>query len=235
MRTIFVDSRDRVSGSQCDFVVQLPQTLTLTNQMRMRTDLLRVPVSVPTIQGGKNDTIIVVLGATSYTVTIPQGQYDGPTLASTIQTRLTAAAPGSWTVTYDVSNISMKIQCSNNFTITGGSYAAQLMSRAYTQTANSYNFSYVSVVGEDVVFLTSPTFSSLDNVGPGGSHDLLLACNITAPFGSVQEFNAPYDVWLKCPSLSTSQLSFQLRDRSYGLMTNFIPNVSFLLTIDDGA
>jgi hypothetical protein len=200
----------------------------------MRVDQLRIPISVPTIQGGKNDTIIVVLGSTSYTVTLPQGQFDGPTLASTIQARLVAAAPGSWTVSYDVSNISMKIQCSNNFTISGGTYAAQLMSRAYTQTANSYSFSYVSVVGEDVVFLTSPNFVSLDNIGPNGSHDLLLACIITAPFGSVQQFDSPYDVWHTCPSLSTSQLSFQLRDRSYNLMTTFIPNISFLLTIDDG-
>lgn len=162
-----------------------------------------------------------------------QGQYDGSGLASAIQTKLIAAAPGTWTVSYDVANISMKIQCSNNFTITGGTYAAQLMSRAYTQTANSYSFSYVSVIGEDVIFLCSPNFNSLDNLGPSGSHDMLLCCNVTAPFGSIQEFNMPYDVWRTCPAMTISQLSFQLRDRSYGLMTNFVPNVSFLLTIDD--
>ena len=232
MKQIFVDSRDRVSGSQCDFAVQLQTTLNLTDQNRMRVDLLRLPISVPTIQAGKNDTIIVLLGSTSYTVTLPQGQLDGSSLASTIQARLVAAAPGTWTVTYDVSNITMRIQCSNSFTITGGTYAAQLMSRAFTQTANSYTFSYVSVIGEDVVFLCSPNFVDLDNVGPNGSNDLLLACNITAPFGSIQEFNQPYDVWHSCPNTSLSQLSFQLRDRSYGLMTNFIPNVSFLLTIE---
>jgi len=232
MRTIYIDSRDRVSGNQCDFTVQLSQTLILTDRSRMRVDLLRLPISVPTIQTAKNDTLIILVGSTSYTVTLPQGQMDGSTLASTLQTRLVAAAPGSWTVTYDVSQISMKIQCSNNFTITGGTYAAQIMSRAYTSTANSYTFSYVSVVGEDVVFLCSPNFANMDNIGPNSSHDMLLACNITAPFGSVQEFNMPYDVWHSCPSASFSQLSFQLRDRSYNLMTTFIPNVSFLLTID---
>ena len=137
MRQIYVDSRDRTSGSQCDFTVQLKQTLTLTELSRMRVDLLRLPISVPTIQTGKNDTLDVLVGSTSYTVTLPQGQMDGATLASTLQTRLVAAAPGSWVVTYDVSLISMKIQCSNNFSLTGGTYAAQLMSRAYTSTANS--------------------------------------------------------------------------------------------------
>ena len=230
MKQLFVDSRARVSGSQCDFTIQLPETLTLTAQSRMRVDLLRLPISIPTIQAGKNDTIVVLLGSTSYTVTMPQGQYDGSSLAATLQTRLIAAAPGTWTVTYDVSNIAMRVQCSNNFTITGGTHAAQLMSRAYTQTANSYSFTYVSVVGEDVVFLCSPNFASLDNLGP--SSGLLLACNLTAPFGSIQEFNQPWDVWHTCPSMSTSQLSFQLRDRSYNLLTSFVPNVSFLLTID---
>jgi hypothetical protein len=233
MKLLYVDSRDRVSGSQCDFTITLPMTLTLTAQSRMRVDLLRLPISTPTIQAGKNDTIIVLLGSTSYTITIAQGQYDGSGLASAIQTKLVAAAPGTWTVSYDVSNISMKIQCSNNFTITGGTYAAKLMSRAYTQTANSYTFSYVSVIGEDVIFLCSPNFVSIDNLGPSGSHDMLLCCNVTAPFGSIQEFNMPYDVWHTCPSVTLSQMSFQLRDRSYGLMTNFVPNVSFMLTIDD--
>jgi len=70
MKTLFVDSRDRVSGSQCDFTIQLSQTLNLTDRLhRMRVDLLRVPVSIPTIQTGKNDTIIVRIGSTNYTAT----------------------------------------------------------------------------------------------------------------------------------------------------------------------
>jgi hypothetical protein len=198
----------------------------------MRVDLLRLPISVPSIQGGKNNTLTVQVGSTNYTVTLAQGQVDGPTLAANIQALLVAAAPGSWGVVYDVSNISMRIAGSNNFTIVGGTLAAQLMSRPYTSTPASYTFSFVSMVGEDVVFLCSPNFATMENIGPNSSHDMLLACNITAPFGSVQEFNLPYDVWLSCPSASFSQLSFQLRDRSYNLMTNFIPNVSFLLTID---
>ena len=232
MRQIYIDSRDRVSGSQCDFTVQLKQTLTLTELSRMRVDHLRLPISVPTIQGGKNNTLTVLVGSTNYTVTLAQGQVDGPTLASNLQALLVAAAPGSWGVVYDVANISMRIAGSNNFTITGGTLFTQLASRPYTSTPTTYTFSGVSVVGEDVVFLSSSNFVNTENQGPAGSHDMLLACVVTAPFGSVQEFQMPYDVWHNCPSASFSQLSFQIRDRSYNLMTNFIPNVSFMLTID---
>ena len=125
----------------------------------------------------------------------------------------------------------MYLSCSNSFTIVGGTYAAQLLSRAYTQTSSSYLFRWVPMTGEDVV-LTSGNFASLDNVGPSGSSDTLLPCVVTASFGSVQEFQMPYDVWHSCPGKTTQQLSFSLRDRKYNLLTDFIPNVSFLVTID---
>lgn len=233
MRTIYVDSRDRSLGSPCDFQIMLPTTLNLTDRPhRVRVDLLRMPVSVPTIQAGKNDTFTVRLGSQDYTVTLSQGQKTGPDLASELQSLLQGTAPGTWTVTFDVSNIALRIQCSNNFTVVGGSYAAQLMSRPYTTTANSIRFSYCPVLGEDVVFLCSKDFSSISNMGPNRSSDLLLPCTITAPYGSVQEFNMPADVWHDCPSVSLNMLSFQLRDRNYNLMTDFIPNISFLLSID---
>ena len=73
MRQIFVDSRDRVSGTTTDFVIQLPQTLNLEGgRHRGRVDNLRIPVVVPTIQAGVNDTLQVLIGATTYTVTLPQ-------------------------------------------------------------------------------------------------------------------------------------------------------------------
>ena len=78
MRQIFVDSRDRVSGTSTDFTIQLPENLSLETGHRGRIDSLRVPLTVPTIDS-TNNTIIVQVGATVYTVTIPVGNYDGPT------------------------------------------------------------------------------------------------------------------------------------------------------------
>ena len=87
---------------------------------------MRVPLNVPTITTGINDTIQVQLGAQTYTITLAQGNVDGPTLASNIQGLLQATAPGSWNVSYDVNNISMTITGSNPFTIVGGTYACLL-------------------------------------------------------------------------------------------------------------
>ena len=99
MRQIFVDSRDRVSGTSCDFTIQLPQTLVLEGKHRGRVDHLRVPLTVPTIQTGLNDTLRVQLGSTVYTITLPQQNFDGPALAAQIQSQLASTAPGSWSCT----------------------------------------------------------------------------------------------------------------------------------------
>jgi len=135
-----------VSGTTTDFTIQLPETLVIEGgQHKARIDNLRIPVTVPTISTGSNDTFVVKLGGTSYSVALPQGNYDGPTLAAALQGLLQAAAPGAWTVTYDINNIAMAVSCTNAFTITGGTYAAQIMSRPYTQTSNSYKFTFVTV------------------------------------------------------------------------------------------
>ena len=126
MRQLFIDSRDRISGTTTDFTIQLPQTLSLQAGRRGRIDNLRVPLVIPTIQAGSNDTLQIVVGATTYTITLPQANYDGPGLASAIQGLLASSVPGGWVVTYDTSNIAMSISCTNPFTIVGGTYAAQL-------------------------------------------------------------------------------------------------------------
>jgi len=231
MRQIFVDSRDRVSGTTTDFTIQLPQTLSLGPGHRGRIDALRIPLVVPTIQKGVNDTLQVRLGATTYTLTIPQANYDGPGIASALQGLLTSTAPGRWTVSYDTSNIAMSISCTNPFTIVGGTYGAQLMSRAYTQTSNAYFFTYVSVQGIDMMYLTSPQFATLDTVGPQGANDTLMAAVVCSPFGSVLNADMPWDTWFNIPAMTAGQLSFSLRNRSYSAIS-LVPNISFVLTID---
>ena len=231
MRQIFCDSRDRVSGTTTDFTIQLPETLTLPSGRRARVDNLRIPLTIPTIHDTNNTIHQLQIGVTSYTISIPTGQYDGVGLASAIQGRLTATAPGAWTVVYDSANISMSITCSNPFAMMGGSYAAQIMSHAYVQTANSYKFSYVSVLGIDMFYLSSQTFATMDTIGPKGAHDTLMCAIVTSPFGSVLDVSMPADVWISLPAMTTQQLSFQLRDRSYRVLS-LVPNISFTLTID---
>ena len=235
MRQIFVDSRDRVSGTSCDFTIQLPQTLVLEGKHRGRVDHLRVPLTVPTIQTGLNDTLRVQLGTNVYTITLPQQNFDGPGLAAQIQSLLASTAPGSWSCSYNTSSIAMTLTCSNPFSIpvgNPGTYGAYLLGRSYAKTSNSYVFQNVFVYGIDVMYLGCSDFGNLDTIGPQGSHDTLMSVNVTLPFGAVQTQDMPWDSYFDLPSLTTQQLSFSLRDRNYNVLSTLVPNISFVLLID---
>ena len=98
------------------------------------------------------------------------------------------------------------------------------MSHSYTSTSNSYSFTYVSMLGVDLFYLSSGSFATMSTVGPSGASDTLMCAPVTSAFGSILVVD---DV----PRLTTQQLNFQIRDRWYDVVAN-LPNVSFLLTID---
>ena len=107
----------------------------------------------------------------------------------------------------------------------------ELKLHSWTNTANSYAFTYVTVLGIDLMYLCSPNFASMDTTGPAGSSDTLLAANVTAPYASILEVSMPAWSWFTVPAMTTSQLHFQLRDRYYSVL-DIVPNISFVLLID---
>jgi len=89
----------------------------------------------------------------------------------------------------------------------------------------------VSVLGLDVLYLSSSKFATIDTVGPQGSHDVLMCGIVDQDFGSVMTFSMPQNVFFDIPAITTGDLDFQLRDRSYNILS-IVPNISFTLTID---
>ena len=63
MRCLFIDSRDRISGSTTDFKIQLPTTLVLEQGAMFRIDNLRVPMVIPLIREAINDFLYIQLDA----------------------------------------------------------------------------------------------------------------------------------------------------------------------------
>ena len=138
-----------------------------------------------------------------YTATVAKGNYTGPGLAAAIQAAL--SPHGTWTCTYDVNNIAMTLTClSSNFTIVGGTLAQKLLRHPYTQTGNSYVFSYVSVLGLDILYLSSSKFGALDTVGQQGAHDVLMCGIVDQDFGSVMTFSMPQNVFFDIPAITGS-------------------------------
>lgn len=234
-RSIFVDSKDRISGTPSNFTIQLKHTLNTTDRPhRMRIDHVRLPISWPTLTT-QNNILTISVGSTTYSMTLPAKQYDATTFPQTLQNSLAATIPGqSWSATYDVNTISLTISSSAPFALAGnGTLNARLTQHPWSYgPGNSVTFKYCPLNGMDVCFLCSDQFSSIDNHGPAGSHDVLLPMVITQPFGSVQEFSSTIPDFISCPPLLTNTLSFQLRDRSHTLLTDYFQHVSFLLTIE---
>ena len=238
MRQIFVDSRDRSSGTSTDFQMALPQTLSLSSGHQGRIDDLRLPNAMPTISDS-NGWIDVLQNGIYYYLRLDNGQcYTGAELADRIRKVLQGGAgigqgvPGSWTVSYNDRMMDLSIVSNNDFEITGGSFGTQLLNRPFTRYSNKeYLFRYVPLQGLDMCYLCCPNFSHADNVGPKHSSDVLCAIPITVGYGSVQHYSMSNSVYFDIPAVTLQQLSFQLRDRDYNIV-NSIANISFTLTID---
>ena len=230
MRQIFVDSRDRTSGTSSNFSITLPQTLALESGHQGRIDDLRIPNSMPTISA-VNDSIQLLIGSTYYDLNLPIGQVgSGVDLANLIRQELVKTT-GSWSVNYYANQMVLSITCSLAYTFTGGSFIKQLLARPFQQTPNTYNFLYVPLQGVDVCYLTCSNFTHMDSVGPKGAADCLCSIPMTAPFGGTQTYSMSSSVFFDIPAITTQHLSFQLRDRDYNLL-NSNANISFTLTID---
>jgi hypothetical protein len=236
MRQIFVDTRDKVpGGTNSNFSIVLPQTLSLGPGHQGRIDDFRLPMSIPTIHDGNNSITVTMQGGGVYTVFLGKGQYaNGQALAAEIQAKLRAGPPGEWIAKYYESSMILQIyNNTNGFQFTGGSFMSSLLSRGYDYTGgNTYEFPFVTVQGLDMCYLCCSQFNfSGQSVGPKGSSDILCAIPIVVGYGSVQHYSMSSSVFFDIPALTTQQLSFQLRDRNYNIL-NIVAGISFTLTID---
>ena len=256
MRCLFIDSRDRISGSTTDFKIQLPTTLVLDQGAQFRIDNLRVPMVIPLIREAINDFLYIKLDAgglfgTVYLAALLQhGSYSGVELAVLIQTAVNdeASMYGSITFTcvYDEHTASMTLKCTTKtFEVLTNAQAALHFSNianfATALFANNWYYenlvtgmqiywSHVSMVSLDMFYLSSSKLSNPDTFGPQGASDTLMASVTSTDFATVMNESMPWDVWLTAPAMTTQQLDFQLRSRDYSILTG-LPNISFTMTI----
>ena len=233
MRQIFVDSRDRASGTATNFSMALPETLSLSSGHQGRIDDLRLPNAVPTVSSVNDGVTLVDKNGTIHYITLGHSQcFTGNDLALKLQNELQAAVAGGWTVTYDAANLTLKVNGTDDFWLAGGTFMQPYLDRPYKRDhLRHYLFLYAPLQGLDMCYLCCPNFSHADNVGPKHSSDVLCAIPITVGYGSVQRYSMSNSVFFDMPSVTLQQLSFQLRDRDYNIV-NSVANISFTLRID---
>ena len=168
MRQVFCDSRDRTTGTTTDFTIQLRETLSTTNGVNFfRIDELRVPLVIPLIQAGVNDTFWFSLGGYTKFVTLAAGNYSGTDLAALLHDAVTNKEPeNTWTVTYNNHLASLSIFCTDQTflaltdtaVVTAGhplpTFASTLFQNAYSYTTGGgrgITWSYCSMVAVDMM------------------------------------------------------------------------------------
>lgn len=244
MRCLYIDSRDRVTGTTSDFTIQFREQIVSTPANFYRIDALRIPLVVPLIRAGYNDDIVFALtGAPKNTCILTPGNYSGTDLATMIQSRLAATFPTkTWTAAYSNSTASLTITCNDtNFKILNDAecaalsvvtptFASFLFQNTYTQVSGTTKFSYCPVIAVDTFYLTSQQLSNQDTFGPAGATDTIMMAPVTTDFASVLQVDMPVNTWLPMPTMTTSILKFEIRDRWYNVMSD-IPNISFVMTL----
>jgi hypothetical protein len=99
----FIDTRHRTpeSSNSSDFTIELNESIEIPRGSRVRLHDVSLPYAWRTVESGVNDKLDLgqqpAGGAPQWNIlTIPAAQYDGRSLAATIQILMNAAAAPAW-------------------------------------------------------------------------------------------------------------------------------------------
>lgn len=142
------------NSSNCSFTFSA--NISLNGNNRMSLQYLLLPSTIYNIDS-TNNKINFIVSPTTYTITIPSGLYDASTLASTIQTLMTAQVANAWSVTYS--------SITKLMTFTGTSAFQLLFSTgANASTSPWYALGFSSSNGQSAIDTSSATTTTSTNI-----------------------------------------------------------------------
>ena len=221
---IWVDSRQRTSGTDSDFEMSLRETVHLSDT-RVRIDKLTFTDSFYTTDAGSHLYFAAPNNSFSY-VSVPQGAYTGFTLAAAIQ-----QATGR-NCTYSVLTNSMThvLQSADRPWLSDASVATrtgQFPANASSDNARSLNdvlgegvnsgatvtWSFVRMAPYSVLYLRSNRLRCENHHGPRGTHDILCSVVLHQGIGSQIEAHSPDGVYYNLAGGSSCRtMDFKLTD-----------------------
>jgi len=240
VKKLYIDSRYRTNDSLSDsnFRVQLGRNIYLPDNCIMHIENCVIPHSWYTIEAGINDIMYLKVNSTCRTITIPSTNYIGSELTTVLQNALTAAFPGLFTVSYNltINKITITIS-SGSFKILTDSELATYLNNTWTGPAydanspnscndiitnrtinnNSPTSPFVSgmlnLQGFRAVYVSSSNLSNFNTLGPRGENDIIKKVLTTSDFGYliIDQVVSDHD-WLDCSRMTLNTIDFQIRD-----------------------
>ena len=244
-RKLYIDSRFRnAGGSSSDFQVTLAQSIEVPENTVAFVDSVHVP-NVFTSVHAKNRNLYLaeyVSSSVTYykTVQLAEGSYNGVTLATEVQNKLSAGSQNSvtYTVVYQESTGQLTISGTDSFKFlteeeakalygAGGLTAYVPNQTAYAvigwpEEPMSFGTSHalagmINVQPHSTLFLCSTDFGGLaGSLGPRGETSIVRRIVIDKSFGQwVHDLHGLMVDYVNCSGHQLNTLSFSLRD-AYG-------------------
>ena len=205
-QVVWVDSRSRISGSDSRFEIGLRESLHIREETRVRVDKCTFVDSFLTTDCGKYLYFASPAGF-SY-VSVPEGAYTGPALASAIQ----LATGRTTTFSLLTNSIVHTLASATQQWLSDADLASR--TGAFPPSASSTNplslnqilgdgqnvgttvtWSFVRMSPYTVLYLRSNMLRCSDHHGPMGTHNILCSIPLTRGVGSSVEASSPDNVY----------------------------------------
>ena len=246
IRRIYFDSRYRdypEQDSHTNFYYTLKRSVSCPPGARLYVDYVQIPNTVKTIQTGVNDKLFWTSRTPgggppvfNYQV-LPEGNYDGVSLAAAVQTQMGSA----YTASYDENNLALNISSttlefrlvlpSENTgypTLKDQSCSAVVGHTQSAQYAQSWTSDSIPQLHRlKSVFLHSD-IGEAQSLSPHGAQDVIRKVTMTVPFGGIEtDVHVSAWDWVDIGGRELLQMRFTFRDgrgaviETKGLPTSF--------------
>ena len=152
LRKVYIDSRYKTSNSasNTDFTFELKQNLDLPDNTTCWIDDISIPHTWYSVENFNSNLYVRVIGTgnTDKRINLSQKNYTGSTLATELQTKLSAAFTETFTVTYTSSTGTLNITISTNNFIIYTEDELENNTMTWTGTGSDSYFSYKNLANE---------------------------------------------------------------------------------------
>ena len=246
IKKLYLDTRYRTtdSVSTSNFKIELPMTLYMPNNCVFYITDVCIEHSWYTVETGINDKLYTQVGSTAYTpiLTLTAKNYTGDTLATEIQTKLTALAIAgvSWTIAYISTTNAIKFSITGSSTfrvltdldiLTNGQAVGDPQScndifrnvegtSAVYSNLSPYTSGSLDLQPVRNVYMSSPNMGTFTTLGSRGESNIIHKVPVNADYGYmvIDNVSDPHD-YLECSKQTLRTLEFHLRD----VKGNYIP------------
>ena len=249
IKKIYIDTRFKTadSNSNSDFKIQLKSSYALPRNSVFYIEDFVASHAFYAVEQGINNKFYFKLNSNFYVVTIPPSNYNGTTLASTLQSLINTVTTLTFSVVFSINQNNLTITPpagynlfvltdsdilnsqgvsspgSTNDILNNGEATA-----SYYTNINPYVSGSLNLLCFRNLYLSSNNLSSFTTLGARGESNIIKKIPVTSDYGYliVDSFTSNHD-WLDCSNTVLSNLEFQLKDVKGNLIPLHGSHVSF--------